>query len=76
LGAHIIDTSTSQTYGHRADERFMMLSTFKLLASAVVLSRVEAGTESLQQRITYTRKDLVIHSPVTEKQLSLRPIQS
>jgi beta-lactamase class A len=54
----------------------MMLSTFKLLASAVVLSRVEAGTESLQQRITYTRKDLVIHSPVTEKQLSLRPIQS
>jgi beta-lactamase class A len=67
LGVHIIDTATGQEYGYRADERFMMLSSFKLLASAVVLSRVDAGKESLERRISYTKKDLVAYSPVTEK---------
>jgi beta-lactamase class A len=67
LGVHIVDTATGQEFGYRADERFMMLSTFKLLASAVLLARVDAGHESLQRRITYPRKDLVAHSPVTTK---------
>ncbi len=67
LGVHLIDTATGDEFGHRADERFMMLSSFKLLASAVVLSRVDAGNESLQRRITYSRGDLVTYSPVTEK---------
>lgn len=67
LGVHIIDTATGQVYGHRPDERFMMLSSFKLLASAMVLSRVDAGQESLKRRITYSKNDLVTYSPVTEK---------
>ena len=67
LGVHIIDTATGQVYGHRPDERFMMLSSFKLLPSAVVLSRVDAGQESLKRRFTYSKNDLVTYSPVTEK---------
>jgi beta-lactamase class A len=67
LGTHIIDTATGQEYGYRADERFMMLSTFKLLACAVVLSRVDAGNELLERRIRYSKQDLVTYSPVTEK---------
>lgn len=67
LGVHIIDTATGQVYGHRPDERFMMLSSFKLLASAMVLSRVDAGQESLKRRITYSKNDLVTYSPVTDK---------
>jgi beta-lactamase class A len=67
LGVHLIDTGTGAAFSHRADERFMMLSSFKLLASAVVLSRVDAGDESLLRRITYSKKDLVTYSPVTEK---------
>lgn len=67
LGVHIVDTATGQEYGYRADERFMMLSTFKLLACAVVLARVDAGNESLQRRITYSKNDLLSHSPVTSK---------
>ncbi len=67
LGVHLIDTTTGDEFGHRADERFMMLSSFKLLASAVVLSRVDAGEESLQRRIIYSKSDLVPYSPVTEK---------
>lgn len=67
LGVHIIDTATGREYGYRADERFMMLSTFKLLASALVLARVDQGLESLQRRIRYTQQDLLPWSPVTEK---------
>ena len=67
LGVYIIDTATGREYGHRPDERFMMLSSFKLLASALVLARAEQGQESLQRRIRYTREDLVTWSPVTEK---------
>ena len=67
LGVYIIDTATGREYGHRPDERFMMLSSFKLLASALVLARTEQGQESLQRRIRYTREDLVTWSPVTEQ---------
>jgi beta-lactamase class A len=63
----ILDTATGQTHGHRADERFMMLSSFKLLASALVLARVDRGQESLERRITYAKSDLVTYSPVTER---------
>ena len=61
LGVHIVETATGQEFGYRADERFMMLSSFKLLASAVVLARVDAGEESLERRITYSTKDLVTY---------------
>lgn len=67
LGVHILDTSTNQEYGYRSEERFMMLSSFKLLACALVLYRTDAGAESLQRRIPYTAKDLIPWSPVTEK---------
>ena len=67
LGVTILDTATGQAHGHRADERFMMLSSFKLLASALVLARVDRGQESLDRRITYARSDLVTYSPVTER---------
>lgn len=66
LGVHVIDTANGAEYGHRADERFLLCSTFKLLASAHVLHRVDQGQEQLDRRITYTRADLVPHSPVTE----------
>lgn len=67
LGVHIIDTATGDEYSYRADERFMMLSSFKLLACAVVLSRVDAGEESLERRIRYSTQDLVSYSPVTQQ---------
>jgi beta-lactamase class A len=66
LGVHVVDTATGQEYGHRSDERFMLLSTFKLLACAIVLARVDRGEESLARRIRYRKQDLVAWSPVTE----------
>lgn len=65
LGVHLLDTADGRRYGYRSDERFMMLSSFKLLASALVLRRVDRGQEALDRRIAYTRKDLVPGSPVS-----------
>ncbi|RJP70552.1 MAG: class A beta-lactamase [Comamonadaceae bacterium] len=67
LGVHIIDTATGREQGWRADERFLMLSSFKLLASALVLARTDRGEESLERRIRYRAQDLVPWSPVTEQ---------
>lgn len=66
LGVMAIDTASGQTLAYRADERFMMLSSFKLLASALVLHRVDQGQESLARRVVYGLSDLVNYSPVTE----------
>jgi beta-lactamase class A len=67
LGVHLIDTATGQETGWREDERFLMLSSFKLLASALVLDRVDRGVEKLERRIRYRPQDLVPWSPVTER---------
>jgi beta-lactamase class A len=67
LGVQIIDTATGATFGYRADERFLMCSTFKMLASALVLRRVDLGQESLARRIVFGAADLVPNSPVSEK---------
>ena len=67
LGVHILDTADGASYGHRADERFQTLSSFKLPASALVLHRVDRGLESLDRRIPITPADIITWSPVTEK---------
>ena len=67
LGVHILDTGTGRSFGFRDDDRFMLLSSFKLLASAYVLHRVDRGEEALNRRITFAKKDLVEWSPITEK---------
>ena len=67
LGVAVLDTHNGRRTGHRADERFAMCSTFKLLAGAAVLARHDAGKEQLDRRIRYDAKDLVTYSPVTGK---------
>ena len=48
------------------DDRFPLCSTFKLLAAAAVLSRVDQGLDRLDRRVVFTDKDLVDGSPVTK----------
>src|SRR6201992_3978416 len=66
LGVFAVDTGTGRTLAHRADERFLMCSTFKGLLAAQVLSRVDAGKEDLARLMKYTEKDLIFTSPVTK----------
>jgi beta-lactamase class A len=44
-----------------------MCSTFKLLAAAAILGRVDAGKERLDRRVSYAKSDLVTYSPITEQ---------
>jgi beta-lactamase class A len=43
------------------------LSTYKTLAAAAVLARADAGRDSMDRRVRFTRGNLVTYSPVTEK---------
>jgi beta-lactamase class A len=65
LGVAMLDTSNGVRAVYRADEPFPMCSTFKFLAVAAVLSRVDDGTERLDRRIPFGRADLLDYAPVT-----------
>ncbi len=69
LGVCVLDTATGARHVHRGDERFPMCSTFKVLAAAAILARVDAGKEQLARRITFDASALVTYSPVTEKRV-------
>ncbi len=66
IGVSILDDQTGRAWHHRSAERFALTSTFKALAAAALLARVDAGAESLDRRVTFAAGDLVAHSPVTE----------
>ena len=67
LGVAVLDSAGASVTAHRGDERFALCSTFKFLAAALVLARVDRRQESLTRRTVYARDYLVPHSPVTEK---------
>ncbi|HKV00406.1 MAG TPA: class A beta-lactamase, partial [Vineibacter sp.] len=69
LGVAVVDTASGVRIGHRLDERFLMCSTFKLLVTAAVLARVDAGKEQLDRRIPFSSSDLVPYSPVTKERV-------
>jgi beta-lactamase class A len=66
LGVALLDTASGVHAGHRTDERFPMCSTFKLLAVAAVLARVDRREEQLERIVRFTPKDIVTYSPATE----------
>ena len=70
LGVAALDTGTGRRIAHRAEERFPLLSTFKLLAAALVLARVDTGDEQLDRRVRYGQQDLVEYSPATEQHVA------
>jgi beta-lactamase class A len=67
LGVAVLDSAGVSVIAHRGDERFALCSTFKFLAAALVLARVDRKQESLTRRIVYAGDYLVPYFPVTEK---------
>lgn len=67
LGVFALDTATGSQLAYHADERFPFCSTFKLIAASAILAKSVQVPGMLQQRIAYTKKDLVTYSPITEK---------
>jgi beta-lactamase class A len=62
-----IDTATGRRLEHRGDERFAMCSTFKFLAAAAILQRVDRGMDHLDRRIEYGEGDLMEYAPVSRQ---------
>ena len=69
LGVAALDVASGRRLGWRADERFPMCSTFKAMAVAAVLKRVDAGQERLNRFVRYTEADLLSYAPVTKAQV-------
>ncbi|PHM74193.1 class A beta-lactamase [Xenorhabdus kozodoii] len=69
LGVVLIDTSDHSTLSYRANERFPLCSTSKLMAVSAILKKSETNAHLLNQRVHYQQSDLVEYSPITEKHL-------
>jgi beta-lactamase class A len=67
LGVAILNSANGAQISHRGNELFALCSTFKFLAAAYVLHRVDRKQEDLSRRIVYGKGDLVTYSPITEK---------
>jgi beta-lactamase class A len=65
LGVAVFDSASHVSLSFNADERFPMCSTFKFLAVADILTRVDKGTEHLARRIPYGPGDLLGYAPIT-----------
>jgi beta-lactamase class A len=61
-GLFAIDPLTGAEFGHRADERFAMCSTFKVYAAAAVLERARDGLTNLNRSIRIDPADVVVNS--------------
>ncbi len=69
IGVAALDTGSGKRLDHRSEERFPMCSTFKFLAAAAVLKRVDEGKENLQRFVPYDAKDILEYAPVTKVHL-------
>lgn len=70
IGVHAENLATGAKLSWRADERFVMCSTFKASLAACVLSRVDRGAEKLDAMISYGKSDLLDYAPAAKENLA------
>jgi beta-lactamase class A len=69
IGVAAVDTGSDKRLDYRSEERFPLCSTFKFLAAAAVLKRVDDGKEKLDRLVSYEAKDILEYAPVTKAHL-------
>lgn len=70
IGVYAIDTNTNQIISYRGDQRFPFQSTMKLMGVAALLKYSENNKNLLQEKIHYTKADLMSWSPITSQHLA------
>jgi beta-lactamase class A len=70
MGLYAENLTTGAKVAWRADERFVMCSTFKASLAALVLRRVDRRKEGLEQMIAYGAEDLQDYAPVARQNLA------
>jgi beta-lactamase class A len=63
MGVAILDTHSGARFGWRAEERFPMCSTFKLLLAGAILRRVDREEDRLDRRVGVAAADIIANSP-------------
>lgn len=67
IGVYAINTNNNQIIAYHADERFPLQSTFKLMGVSALLKQSDSDKKLLQEKIHYTKDDLIFWCPVTGK---------
>jgi len=70
IGVAALDIGSGKHLDYRSEQRFPMCSTFKFLAAAAVLKRVDDGQGKLDRFIPYGVKDILEYAPVTKAHLN------
>ena len=70
VGVYAKNLATGRGLAWRADERFVMCSSFKASLVALVLKRIDAGGDSLDAMIPYGAADLFEYAPVARENLA------
>ena len=69
IGLYAESLRTGAKFVWRADERFVMCSTFKASLAACILARVDRGQDRLAAMIAYGPDDLMDYAPVAKQNL-------
>jgi beta-lactamase class A len=70
IGVYAKNLVTGVGIAWRAETRFVMCSTFKASLAGLVLSRVDAGKDALDNRVRFGPDDLMEYAPVARKHLA------
>jgi beta-lactamase class A len=70
IGFYAENLATGAKLGWRADERFVMCSTFKASLAACVLARVDRGEDKLDAMVRYGEADLLDYAPAAKEKLA------
>jgi len=70
IGVYAENLASGAKITWRADERFVMCSTFKASLAAFVLARVDRGEDRLEDMIAYGAADLLDYAPVAKQNLA------
>ena len=70
IGVYAENLMTGAKIAWRAEERFVMCSTFKASLAAFVLARVDRGDDHLEQMVAYGPQDLLEYAPAAKQNLA------
>jgi beta-lactamase class A len=70
VGLYAENLVTGTKVAWRAEERFVMCSTFKASLAAFVLARIDQGTDHLESMIAYGPGDLLEYAPTARQNLA------
>lgn len=66
IGVTVNALGSELSWEYNSNDRFPMSSTFKTIACAALLHRIDEGLDQLDRVVTFNEEELVTYSPITE----------